>query len=410
MAEDSRTRVLLMAEAVTLAHVSRMVVLGETLDPQRYSIGLACDPRYQALYPDFRGQTQSLLTISSQRFLESLAAGKPLYAVDTLRDYVRADLAAIEEFRPHVVVGDFRLSLSVSARVAGVPYINVINAYWSPFSRMRYWVPEIPLARLLGYRVGQAVFTVARPVAFAVHARPLNQVRREYGLSHLGYDLRAVYSDADYTAYPDIPDLIPTPQRPPHHSYLGPVLWSPPSDLPEWWEQLPDRRQVVFVSLGSSGEASLLPDLLAALADLPVVVLAATANRVRVETCPANARVAPFLPGVEAARRSGLIICNGGSPSTYQALAAGIPVLGIPSNLDQCLNLSAVCDAGAGVSLRLRDVRPARLRELVERLLGEDRYRQAAERLAVASQAVKPEVAFPALVARATATAGVAQH
>ena len=44
------------------------------------------------------------------------------------------DLELIRRIEPDVVVGDFRLSLAVSAPMAGVPYIALANAYWSPFA------------------------------------------------------------------------------------------------------------------------------------------------------------------------------------------------------------------------------------------------------------------------------------
>ena len=67
-----------------------------------------------------------------------------------LRAYVDDDLALLEAVRPDVVIGDFRLSLSVSARVAGIPYVNVTNAYWSPYARPHFEVPNLALTRLVG--------------------------------------------------------------------------------------------------------------------------------------------------------------------------------------------------------------------------------------------------------------------
>ena len=58
-------------------------------------------------------------------FLDNLAKGRPVYDVNTLRSYVRADLALLEAVKPDLVVGDFRISLGVSARVAGIPYWTV---------------------------------------------------------------------------------------------------------------------------------------------------------------------------------------------------------------------------------------------------------------------------------------------
>src|SRR5262249_29286866 len=110
--------------------------------------------------------------------------------------------------------------------------------------------------------------------------------------------------------------------------------------------------KLVYVTLGSSGQAALLPRVLDALAPLPVAVVAATAGNVTPAAIPANAHVTGFLPGEVVVRRASLVICNGGTPTSPQALAAGVPVLGIAGNLDQFLNMHGVQAARAGTLLR----------------------------------------------------------
>lgn len=348
----AKRRVLFVGEAVTLAHVARQFVLAKSLDPARYDVHLACDPRYNALLGPLPFPHHPIRTIPGQQFLDALARGKPVYDTQTLRGYVAEDRKLLAAVKPDFVVGDFRLSLSVSARLAGVPYATVTNAYWSPYARQRWPLPDLPFVRFTGRALGTFLFRLVRPLAFALHCVPLNRVRKENGLPSLGADLRRIYTDADYTLYADLLELVPTYDRPPTHEYIGPVLWSPTVEPPPWWDSLPTDRPVVYVTLGSSGRSDLLPTVLKALADLPVTVIAATAGRVKVGEVPANAFVADFLPGEAAAARAAVVICNGGSPTTYQALAAGKPVIGLASNLDQYLNMQAVERAGTGVTLR----------------------------------------------------------
>ena len=310
-----------------------------------------------------------------------MAKGSPLYDVATLRSYVQEDLAVLDEIRPDVVVGDFRLSLSVSARLKNVPYLTISNAYWSPYYREKYPLPEVEPVSWLGLTLGNLVFQAVRPFAFAYHTRPMNRLRREYGLASLGLDLRRIYTDADYTLYADLPTLMPLQGAPDNHVFLGPIVWSPSSPLPPWWNDLPDDRPLVYVTLGSSGRSDLLGPTLAAVSGLPVAVLAATAGRVQLDSVPGNVYLADFLPGEEAARRASLVICNGGSPTTQQALVHGKPVLGIPSNLDQYLNMDAFCRAGAGRLVRAGRASQAAIHGAVEAILGENSYAEQAQRL-----------------------------
>lgn len=377
-----RKKILFVAEAVTLAHVGRALKLAQALDPQHYDVHFACADGYEFCFKDSAFTRWKISSVSPQQFLGALAAGKPVYDTATLAGYVEDDLRLLDAVRPDLVVGDFRLSLSVSARLAKVPYIALINAYWSPYVRQHYTVPNIPLTRVLPIGIANALFRRARPVAFALHSVPLNRVRRKHGMQGLGVDLRRVYTDADMVLYTDVPEMFASRDMPASHAYIGPVNWSPPIAAPAWWDALPTDRPVVYVTLGSSGQGQLLPLVLEALAGLPVTVLAATAGNIALDSVPANAFVADFLPGEAAAARASLVICNGGSPTSHQALAAGVPVLGICSNLDQFLNMHGVAAAGAGMMLRADRFKPALVANAVTTLLSSDAASRSARQLA----------------------------
>lgn len=378
-----RRRVLFFAEAVTLAHAARPIVLANSLAGLNYNMVMACDDRYQRFMTDQPWKTLPLHSISSQRFLRSLARGTPVYDRATLRRYVAEDIALIERVKPDLIVGDFRLSLGVSARLVGIPYATITNAYWSPYSRDRSFpLPVLPFTRCLPLSMAQTLFDSVRQRAFGLHCRALNQTRAEYGFSSFGRDLRLAYTDADYTLYADAPVMFPLEPLPPHHLFLGPILWSPPVPAPDWWHALPSEQAIVYVTLGSSGSSRLMRMVMDSLADQPVTVIASTAGAPIPRTLARNVHVAHYLPGTEAAARASLVICNGGSPTSQQALACGVPVLGIASNMDQFMNMAAVVRAGAGEVMRADRVSAHSIRATVTRMLTDSDCRTQARGLA----------------------------
>jgi UDP:flavonoid glycosyltransferase YjiC (YdhE family) len=379
--EPIRKTVLLVAEAVTLAHYGRIATLARALPASEYRVIVAADPRYRALDEIPEIDFHPIWSIPSRQFAHALEQGAPLYDVNTLMRYVEEDLTLIDAVKPDLIVGDFRLSLAVSAPLRGVPYASVVNTYWSPYADIAYPVPELPFTRVTGLKVGQALFDIARPFAFSLHARPLNQVRRKYGLAPFGNDLRKTYTWADYTLYADVPELVKTRHLPANHHFLGPILWSTQTPLPDWWDSLPQEKPIVFLTLGSSGQADLLPMVFEVLSEFPVAVIAATAGRVALRSVPANVYSAEYLPMDTASARSTFVISNGGSLTTYQALTVGVPVLGICSNMDQLLNMNAVQRLGAGIALRAGKVKRAEVLGAVKALLETPVYRDAATRV-----------------------------
>jgi len=373
--------ILLIAEAVTLAHFARIVTLARALGGSAYEVVVASDPRYADLEAPLDYTFHSIQSISSSEFTQALSRGKPLYSVATLTQYVEDDLALLDSIKPDLIIGDFRLSLAVSAPLCKIPYAAVVNAYWSPFADIAYPVPDLSMTRILGLRLAQKLFDIVRPLAFALHARPLNQVRRRFGLPSLGSDLRTVYTWGDYTLYADIPELAPTRNLPASHHYLGPVFWSAHTSLPNWWNQLSDEKPLVFVSLGTSGQAGLLPMVLTALSQLPVTVIVATAGKIALADVPANAYIADYLPMDIATKRSRMVISNGGSMAGYQALASERPIIGLCSNMDQLLNMGAIERLGAGFALRADRASSAEIFSAVRTMLDDSSYAQSASQL-----------------------------
>lgn len=378
---NNKHKILFFAEAVTLAHVARPVALLDSLNSEKYHIDFACDNRYQKLFPALKVDHHDLYTIPSEKFLQALTKGSPVYDSNTLKRYVQNDLEIIESVAPDVIVGDFRLSLAVSARLAKIPYITVSNIYWSPFVKISYPIPVHPMVNMVGVGLAQILFNLSRPIIFAYHCLPMNKVRKYYGLPSLGYDIRKLYTEADHTLYADIPELFEATKLPANHHFIGPIIWSPEIKQPKWWDKISNNKPIIYVSLGSSGAIDLLPVVFKALENCPAQVMVATAGRRDFKQESQNVFLTDFLSGHDACSIADLVICNGGSPSTQQALFHGVPIIGIVSNMDQHLNMSALEKIGAALKLRADTVDVNSLRDAVNKILSLESYVEKAKDL-----------------------------
>jgi UDP:flavonoid glycosyltransferase YjiC (YdhE family) len=404
---QAKTRVLFFGEAATLSHVARPAVLAGSLPAGEYEVRLAGHPRFAPLFRESQFSVVPLASVSSDSVLENAHKGRPLFDLDTLDRYVREDMRLIGEFAPDVVVGDLRLSLSVSARLAGVPYVNIINAQWSPYSRCAVEFPENPLREFLPGLAADLLMDLARPVGSALYCFPLNALRLKYGLPPVSADIKEQMCDGDFVAYPDVPELVPTRPLPARHRYLGPVFWSPRVAPPVWWNSVPRDKPTVYVNLGSSGKRDLLQTILRALAVLPVTVIAASASRSRIADPPENAFLSEYLPGDQAVSRAQLFISNGGTMAGQQSLAAGVPVLGMVTHGDQLAFAKAVQMAGAGEVLIAGKADAPAIAESVRRMLSTASYAQSAERLAGVMRRYDAVCRFQELMREIRASRGV---
>jgi UDP:flavonoid glycosyltransferase YjiC (YdhE family) len=401
-------RVMFFAEAVTLAHLARPVALVSALralPDQSHELALA-RPQSHANYVSESGERQfNIESLASERFVAAIAAGRPACDSELLVRQVKEDLKIFEAFQPDLVVGDFRLSLSISARIASLPFATITNVYWSPSSGTGYPMPVLPITKSLPLPFARLLYSLGRRPAMFLHTQVFNAVRKQFGLASLGQDLKRIYTDADHVVFPDDPGLYPCTMLPGNHHYIGPLTWAPPVPDPPWWEDPIGEQPTIYVNLGSSGsQPSTVMSVVTAISTLPCAVLLATAGARLLASLPANVRSAQFLDGSRASARARLIVCNGGSMACQQALMAGRPILGIASNMDQFLNMAPIAKAGAGICLRADRLSPSILRESVTRLLMEPAWTAAAEALGVQLRQHDPALAFqrllPTLVGR----------
>ena len=377
-------RILFLAEPATLAHVVRPLTLATSLDRDQYDIEFATGPDFQDLTADSGVNNRHLWSIGCTAYLAAVSAGRPVFPYRILQKYVAEDLRHIEETKPDVVVGDFRLSLAVSARLAQIPYLAISNAYWSPYSRARFEVPVHFISHLIGARAANGLFRLIRPLVFAQHSLPMYRLRREHAMPFLGFDLRRIFTEADITLFADVPELVPTEEcgMTDRYVYIGPITWSPDAPLPEALINAPDPRPLVYINMGSSGDPAVLRDIVAACLSLDCRLAVATGHSDPVSKSNDTVISAPFLPGREVASRAALVICNGGSPCTHQALQQGTPVLGIPSNLDQLLNMQYIANSGSGVSLRADCLSADKISGIVRQMLSEPAFKKCAVQVA----------------------------
>jgi UDP:flavonoid glycosyltransferase YjiC (YdhE family) len=403
-----RKRVLFVSENVTLAQVVRLVTLARGLGTA-YEVHFACSEFPELVFGSSAFTRHAIETLPAQQADRAVRSGRRLYDQARLLRYIAAETELLRALRPELIVGDFRWSVPTSAALCGVPSAVLINAYWSPFApRERFPVPDHPIVRVLGEALTERYFPQAIPRVFQHFAEPLNAAREQHGLPPVG-DLLAVLSHGDYTLYPDDPWLTPVHDAPDSHQFLGPVLWQPDvcdADLPleEGEGGAGERPPLVYVTLGSSGSAELLPMLLAVLGRLPVTAIIATAGRAQLSALPPNVQARAFVRGADVARRARLVISNGGSTTGYQALSEGTPVLGLPSNFDQYLATEAIVRAGAGRCVKARRASPEALRSTITSMLEDAQLHAAARHVATRFQAHDSASVFRRFVAAAVSS------
>jgi len=279
---------------------------------------------------------------------------------------MESQIRAIKDEQPDVVIGTGALTMSNAAYAAGVPALNIHNAYMINFVfshlYFRYWWLWYDWKFLSGQR---------------------QRVYKRYGV-------KPVRATDPYRSVPllspDLPGLYETCPYFHNVQQIGPILFDFPAPLPEWFGELDDGTPNVYVTMGSTGRFdSFLKNAFQHLARLPYRFIVTTAGQIAEETmrlAPANFRFAKYAPGAELLRHCSALVFHGGNGSMYQALAAGVPMLAIPTHYEQVLNSNIGIRAGFCKRLPARKAGTPALARAIQDVIENGAYRNAATRLA----------------------------
>jgi MGT family glycosyltransferase len=122
--------------------------------------------------------------------------------------------------------------------------------------------------------------------------------------------------------------------------------------------------------------------ILEAVGKLPATQLVlSVGNNLRVDDLgplPSNAIVVPKAPQIELLKRAALCITHAGLNTTLEALAQGVPMVGIPIGFDQPGVAARIAYHGVGEFVEEGDLTAKRLLQLVQTVLNNPGYRDKA--------------------------------
>ena len=202
--------------------------------------------------------------------------------------------------------------------------------------------------------------------------------------------LDAMYTLPDETAVLSVPGFEFERSDLPGNVHLAGILPAPAGgdwEPPAWWGELDGSRPVVVVTQGTlvnDDLSQLVEPALAGLARMDVTVVAALGRDHGALTArvPANARIAGYIPFGALLPKASVLVTNGGSGGTQQALAAGVPVVVAGETEDKPANAARAAYHRLGVNLQTATPTAQAVAGAVASLLQDTEVRENVLRLA----------------------------
>jgi UDP:flavonoid glycosyltransferase YjiC (YdhE family) len=263
-----------------------------------------------------------------------------------------------------LIVGDASIGVTTAGYILGIPAAGLLNAYNSHF--FRPWCVYRGLIRAVN---SMAWAPIRARVYEKYGVRPVNAIELLRNAPLLS---------------PDLPEF-----HRPHGSYpnwlpIGPLVSEPPFPLPDWYDELADGTTNVYITMGSTG---LLEPILRrgydTLGRAPYRFIVTTGGQVSEEgmaMAPDNFRFARYAPGSKLLQHCAAMVFHGGNGTMYQALGAGVPMLALPSHLEQLVGSRVLEKEGFGMLGVSRRITGQQLLKKIETLVHDIRYRSNAWR------------------------------
>jgi MGT family glycosyltransferase len=408
-AERMRKRVLMVGDGNFLAHLSRLLEVAlELRDRHGHEVVFAAEGAFTRLPREAGFPVESVFTVKKET---TLALAKQAGLVnhrwwyETIERSIRSDLEVMEKVKPDLVVGDMHWTLHTSAELAGVPYASITNACWTNYDASPIYAFDDHFStRLMGRRLATRMMPRLKEALASYWALAYRRLRRRWGLDP--DRARNIFQviEGNLTLLADIPEYAPTRDLPENIHYVGPILWNSQwKDWtpPTWFQELDPARPTVYFTLGSSGEVDYFRQVRDVFSGTRFQVIMTTGGLVAgVDNLPSNIHVLDFAPGLEIMKRSDVVLNHGGNGTIYQAIAAGIPIIGIPAHVDQERNLQRVEDLGFGLKLREKTCTGETILDAVNEVVHNRKYRHAARELQQAALKYDGPVAAAELIDR----------
>jgi MGT family glycosyltransferase len=292
---------------------------------------------------------------------------------------LRRDVAAL---RPDVLLTDINAyGAVVAAEATGLPWASIQPTL------LAYPQDDVPpfgfgLAPLRGPvgRVRNRVLNKLMVKLYSDAMMPgINRLRADAGLAPLENAIAHVERPDRLLVLTGQPLEYPRFGLDGMFRHVGPQIWEPESETPEWLLEEGDPWVLVTCSTEYQGDESLARAAIEGLRDEPVriVVTMADAYGADLPETP-NARVERFVPHRQVLERAAAVVCHGGMGIVQKSVTAGVPLAVVPFGRDQPEVARRVVECGAGVQLSSKKLTPERLRQALRGAMGKRLGVQAA--------------------------------
>jgi UDP:flavonoid glycosyltransferase YjiC (YdhE family) len=299
---------------------------------------------------------------------------------------VPREMVFFEAEHPAAVLTGWCLSVTISARAAKIPFVNVLH---STSVREYYEAGLQSWPDRTNFKVFRWLFrndetrmnrwTSRMVLKLAAPAKAYNAVGTKYGLPKFKNFIDLI--EGDHTLLADIPEWVGLPAVRPTLHYIGPLPARIDRPVPEAVARMPHDKPIVYLAMGSSGKPALIAEIVQGFRDKPYRVIAPVKAHLAegAVDIPDNVIVTGFVPAHKVNPMADVSVIHGGQNTVMNACLSGTPIVGIGMHPEQQANLDACVRKGFAIRLNKRRVTAHDVLAAIDQLLHDETAKREVE-------------------------------
>lgn len=287
------------------------------------------------------------------------------YSESFIRTAVNEEIKAFKETKIKLIVSFVNLSTSISARVSKIPLVCVSPAPGKFHLRCPDNFENI-ITRFIPQKIKIAYlnYSFYKSKKFL---KPFNKVAKEFNLKPFNTTMDLVCGDVTLgTNFLEYINVLPNQQTLPDNDYIGIIslddIFSKQYSKEENKKvndkiknHFKNANKKILTTMGSSGDKEFFIRILKTLNKTNYKVLAVYANILDENNLPNlsdNILLLKFVPSIENLHKIvDISIIHGGQGTVFASAYAGKPIIGIPMNFEQHLNLEKIVGHKSGIMI-----------------------------------------------------------
>ena len=360
--QENRPTLVFAVAGYNLAETGRMLEIAKAVKESFNVLFMSYGGRFEGLIEEAGFALRKMeprLTAKKLNKLRVVLSGETwntvgYFTADELAPRVESELALFNEVKPVAVLTGWCLSVTLSTRVAQVPFVNVLHStsiteYYEAglqtWPDRLYWLRRFFSDERLNRRINRRILTIKFPL------RPYHRIGKRYDLKPFKNFVELL--EGDYTLLADIPEWVGLPRVAPNKRYMGPLVAKIETEVPREVVEIPRDKPIIYFAMGSSGKPKLVAEILEGFAGKPYRVIAPVKGLIESSDIrvPSNVIVTAFLPAHKVNPVAEVSVIHGGQNTVMNACLSGTPIVGMGMHPEQEANLEACVRKGFAIRL-----------------------------------------------------------